>query len=105
MVDLYQKINDILGQRTFNCQKMSFHYDIIIPCDTPEHTFENEVMQEGGGVPLEATVEALSLPFTSRPTRQYISSPPPPNRQTKARQRSGARQSCGAEHRATWGWQ
>jgi hypothetical protein len=38
---------------------MSFHYDIIIPCDTPEHTFENEVMQEGGGVPLEATVEAL----------------------------------------------
>jgi len=104
MVDLYQKINDILGQRTFNCQKMSFHYDIINPCDTPEHTFENEVMQGGDGVPLEATVEALSLPLTSRPTRQYISSPPPPNRQTKARQRSGAGQSCGAEHRSTWGW-
>jgi hypothetical protein len=64
MVDLYQKINDILGQRTFNCQKMSFHYDLIIPCDTPEYTFENEVMQEGVGVPLEATVEALGLPFT-----------------------------------------
>jgi hypothetical protein len=104
MVDLYQKINDILGQRTFNCQKMSFHYDIIIPCDTPEHTFENEVMQGGDGVPLEATVEALSLPFTSRPTRQYISSPPPPNRQTKVSQRSGVGQSCGTEHRATWGW-
>jgi hypothetical protein len=83
MVDLYQKINDILGQRTFNCQKMSFHYDIIIPCDTPEYTFENEVMQEGDGVPLEATVEVLSLPFTSRPTRQYISSPPLPNRYQK----------------------
>jgi hypothetical protein len=83
MVDLYQKINDILGQRTFNCQKMLFHYDIIIPCDTPEYTFENEVMQEGDGVPLEATVEVLSLPFTSRPTRQYISSPPLPNRYQK----------------------
>jgi hypothetical protein len=83
MVDLYQKINDILGQRTFNCQKTSFHYDIIIPCDTPEYTFENEVMQEGDGVPLEATVEVLSLPFTSRPTRQYISSPPLPNRYQK----------------------
>jgi hypothetical protein len=83
MVDLYQKINDILGQRTFNCQKMSFHYDLIIPCDTPEHTFENEVMQGGDGVPLEATVEVLSLPFTSRPTRQYISSPPLPNRYQK----------------------
>ena len=41
-------------------KKMSFHYDLIIPCDTPEHTFENEVMQGGDGVPLEATVEALS---------------------------------------------
>jgi hypothetical protein len=72
-----------LGQRTFNCQKMSFHYDIIIPCDTPEHTFENEVKQGGDGVPLEATVEVLSLPFTSHLTRQYISSPPLPNRYQK----------------------
>ncbi len=46
-------------------KKMSFHYDIIIPCDTPEHTFENEVMQGGDGGPLEAAVETLSLPFTS----------------------------------------
>jgi len=29
------------------------------PCDTPEHSLKDEVMQGGDGVPVEAAVEAL----------------------------------------------
>ena len=31
----------------------------LLPCDAPEHAFEDEVVEWGDGVPVEAAVEAL----------------------------------------------